>query len=127
MQELSPLGNCIGKLEIRVAGSLSTTNTEDEMNLTMEILGKFGEASGLHTNLQKSCVIPIRCEQPVADNVNFILPCTAAQLPCTWDDRKLRKSDLLPWTDKVTDKLPGWQAALMNTAGHITWVRFVFQ
>ena len=36
--------------------------TEDEMNLTMEILGKFGEASGLHTNLQKSCVIPIRCE-----------------------------------------------------------------
>jgi len=36
-----------------------------------------------------------------------------------------RKSDLLPWIDKVADKLPGWQAALMNTAGRITWVRFV--
>ena len=36
-----------------------------------------------------------------------------------------RKSDLLPWIDKVADKLPGWQAALMSTAGRIIWVRFV--
>ena len=36
-----------------------------------------------------------------------------------------RKSDFLPWIDKVADKLPGWQAALTNTAGRITWVCFV--
>jgi hypothetical protein len=33
---------------------------ELEINLTMNILNKFGEAFGLHTNLQKSCAIPIR-------------------------------------------------------------------
>jgi hypothetical protein len=40
-------------------------------------------------------------------------------------DRELRKTDLLPWIEKIGDRLPGWQATLMNTAGRITWVRFV--
>jgi hypothetical protein len=35
---------------------------EQEMNITMGTINKLGEASGLHTNLQKSCVIPIRCD-----------------------------------------------------------------
>lgn len=30
---------------------------EQEMNLTMDILANFGEASGLQANLQKSCVV----------------------------------------------------------------------
>jgi len=103
---------------------------EVEMSLTMEILSKFGEASGLQTNLQKSCAIPIRCEQPPVDNISTFMPCTPAQFPCTYlglpiSDRKLRKTDLLPWIEKIGDRLPGWQATLMNTAGRITWVRFV--
>jgi len=103
---------------------------EVEMSLTMEILSKFGEASGLQTNLQKSCAIPIRCEQPVVDNISTYMPCTPVQFPCTYlglpiSDRKLRKTDLLPWIEKIGDRLPGWQATLMNTAGRITWVRFV--
>ena len=31
---------------------------EVEMNLTMSMLDRFGEASGLQTNLQKNCVVP---------------------------------------------------------------------
>jgi hypothetical protein len=39
--------------------------------------------------------------------------------------RKLRKGDLLPWFEKVADKLPGWKASQMNRAGRVTMVRFV--
>lgn len=29
------------------------------------------------------------------------------------------------WVDKIGNKLPGWQASLMNMAGRTAWVRFV--
>lgn len=103
---------------------------EDDMNLTLAVLEKFGTASGLLTNLQKSCVIPIRCDQQELESIDNTLPCTRAAFPTTYlglpiSDRKLRKSDLLPWVEKIGDKLPGWQASLMNMAGRTTWVRFV--
>jgi hypothetical protein len=103
---------------------------EEEINLTMAILSKFGDASRLQTNLQKSCVNPIRCEQPIVDSVNVILPCTTTQFPCTYlglaiSDRKLQKADLMQWIEKIGDKLSGWQAYFMNQVGRITWVRFV--
>jgi hypothetical protein len=80
--------------------------------------------------MQKSCAIPIRCEQPELERIEQNLPCTIAAFPRTYlglsiSDRKLRKSDLLPWIEKLGDKLPGWKASLMNMAGRVTWVRFV--
>jgi len=104
--------------------------TEPEINLTMEILAKSGEASGLQTNLQKSCVIPIRCEESELETVTTTLPCPMSSFPCTYlglpiSNSKLRKADLLLWIEKVGDKLPGWKASLMNIAGRVTWVRYV--
>lgn len=103
---------------------------EEEMNLTINILNRFGEASGLHTNLQKSCVIPIHCADDQQVMVSQTLPCAPAAFPCTYlgllvSDKRLKKHDLMTWIDKVANKLPGWQAALMNMAGRTTWVRFV--
>ena len=40
-------------------------------------------------------------------------------------NKKLRKNDLMPWIEKIADKLPGWKAVLLNRAGRITMVRFV--
>jgi hypothetical protein len=40
-------------------------------------------------------------------------------------DKRLRKSDLMSWIDKIGNKLPRWQAALMNMARRVAWVRFV--
>jgi hypothetical protein len=40
-------------------------------------------------------------------------------------DKRLRKADLMSWIDKIGNKLPGWQAALMNMTGRLAWVRFV--
>jgi hypothetical protein len=35
----------------------------DDINLAMDILQLFGEASGLHNNVQKSSVFPTRCDR----------------------------------------------------------------
>ena len=32
---------------------------------------------------------------------------------------------MLRWIEKISDKLPGWRAALMTMAGRVTWVSFV--
>jgi hypothetical protein len=36
--------------------------------------------------------------------------------PCTYlgllvSTKKLRKADLLPWIEKISNKIPGWQAS----------------
>jgi hypothetical protein len=41
---------------------------EEDLNCARMILNCFGSASGLVTNLQKSCAIPIRCDGPVSTN-----------------------------------------------------------
>jgi len=51
------------------------------MGLTMEFLHNFGEASGLHCNLQKSCVVPIRCEPSNLEMVSSTLPRTPTSFP----------------------------------------------
>lgn len=40
-------------------------------------------------------------------------------------NKKLRKIDLMPWVEKIADKLPSWKASLMNRAGRATMVRYV--
>jgi hypothetical protein len=103
---------------------------EDELLLTRDILTIFGEAFGLETNLQKSNIVPIRCEEIPSTVINETLPCAVSEFPCTYlglplSNKKLRKSDLMPWIEKIADKLPGWKAGLMNKAGRATLVRFV--
>lgn len=81
-------------------------------------------------NLQKSCVIPIDCDEPQLEAIEQTLPCIAAEFPCTYlglpiSDMKLKKADLMLWLEKEGNKLPRWQASCMNLAGRATWVHFV--
>lgn len=101
-----------------------------EMDLALSILTTFGEAFGLQTNLQKSCVIPIRCEQSQLDMVETSLSCAKGEFPCTYlglpvSNKKLRKADLLAWVEKVGDRLPNWRASLMNMVRQVAWTRFI--
>jgi hypothetical protein len=64
------------------------------------------------------------------DTVTQTLPCTQAEFLCIYlglpiSDKRLRKYNLMAWIDKIGNKLPGWQAALMNMARRVAWVRFV--
>lgn len=57
---------------------------EEEMNLILEILDRFGAALGLRTNLQKSCVIPITCEEEHTTLINDLLSCPQSEFPSTY-------------------------------------------
>jgi hypothetical protein len=80
--------------------------------------------------LNKSCIIPIQCAENSAEEISNMMPCTVAEFPCTYlklpiSNKQLRKADLMPWVEKITDKLLGWKAALMNKAGRAALARFV--
>lgn len=103
---------------------------EEEMNLTIRLLERFGDATGLYNNMQKSNAFPIRCEQAELVRIEQTLPCATADFPSVYlglpiTNKRFCKADLLPWIEKLGDKLPGWKASLMNLAGKVTWVRFV--
>jgi hypothetical protein len=103
---------------------------EEELQITRDILRVFGEASGLQTNIQKSNIIPISCAEDSLTTIQDILPCTISEFPCKYlglplSNKKLRKRDLMPWIEKIADKLPCWKAALMNKAGRATLVQAV--
>jgi hypothetical protein len=103
---------------------------EEELQITRDILRVFGEASGLQTNIQKSNIIPISCAEDSLTTIQDILPCTISDFPCKYlglplSNKKLRKRDLMPWIEKIADKLPCWKAALMNRAGRATLVQAV--
>jgi hypothetical protein len=124
---LQPLSNRNQEQQISLYAddiALFIRRVEHEMSITMGILANFGQASGLHTNLQKSCVIPIRCDQNHLEVVTQTLPCTKAVFHCTYlglpiSNTRLKNIDLMSWIDKIQNKLPGWQAALMNMAGSV--------
>jgi hypothetical protein len=67
---------------------------------------------------------------PVANKSYYSLITSLADFPYIYlglliSDTRLRKADLMSWIDKIGNKLPTWQAALMNMAGRVAWVRFV--
>jgi hypothetical protein len=103
---------------------------EEDFQCVKTFLDCFGSATGLVSNLQKSFVIPIRCNDQAVQMGCNILRCTSSSFPCTYlglpiSDKKLRKSDLMVWVEKVADRLPNWKARLLSLAGRTAMVRFV--
>jgi hypothetical protein len=101
-----------------------------DINITMNILNLFGEASGLKTNLQKSNVLPIRCDELEISTIQSLLPCPLSTFPCKYlgvplSLRKLTKDQVQPFVDRLADRLPGWKAELMTRAGRRVLVQFV--
>jgi len=46
-----------------------------DINLTLQLLQLFGDASGLKTNVQKSNVLPIQCAEEDMVTIQNLLPC----------------------------------------------------
>jgi hypothetical protein len=80
-------------------------------------LRAFG-AAGLHCNLSKSSVSPIRCDNVDLQPILGVLSCAVGQFPVQYlglplSVTRLSKSDLQPLVDKV----PTWKASLMKKSG----------
>jgi hypothetical protein len=52
-----------------------------DINLVLDLLRLFGTASGLKTNVQKSSVVPIRCDDQILNAVKELLPCDFVGFP----------------------------------------------
>jgi len=102
----------------------------DDINLTLQLLQFFGDASGLKTNVQKSNVLPIQCAEEDMAIIQNLLPCEVQDFPCKYlglplTIKKLTKEQLQPIIDRIADQLPGWKADLMTRAGRVVQVQFV--
>lgn len=101
-----------------------------ELALVKEILRVFGEASRLVTNIGKSPITPIQCDEQEVAAIQEALPCQVVEFPCKYlglplSPEKLPRREFLSLIDKETDRLPGWKAALIRPAGRVTLVKAV--
>jgi hypothetical protein len=95
----------------------------------MDVLNLFGVASWLKTNLQKSNVLPIRCEEHGLEVVQHQLHCALVEFPCKYLGlphalKKLKKEHIQPF-DRMVDQLSGLKADLLTRVGRKVHVQFV--
>jgi hypothetical protein len=101
-----------------------------DVQMVDALLQLFGAATGLKTNIQKSCVSPIQCSEDDLAMVQTHFPCEIQEFPCKYlglplSLKKLTRAQLQPLIEKVADHLPGWKADLLNRAGRATYVQSV--
>lgn len=102
----------------------------EEVTEVMHLLSTFGAASGLITNMTKSAVFPICCDNVDIAAVMTEFECPIKSFPCTYlglplHTRQLRRVDIQPLIDKVAARLPSWKGRFLNRAGRLTLVNSV--
>lgn len=101
-----------------------------ELKVVASMLQLFGEASGLHVNLGKSQIIPIRCGTEIDQTFVEDLPCLLGMFPCSYlglplGPGSVRKEDLQKMVDSVANHLLGWKGRLLYEGGRIIWIKSV--
>ena len=94
------------------------------------ILQAFGSFSGLHINLEKSSVHPIRCENIDLDHVLSPFTDTKGAFPYKYlglqlHTRSLKKVHVQPLIERIQQRLPKWKGRWLNKAGRLTLVTSV--
>jgi hypothetical protein len=104
--------------------------TAADIYVTLDILQLFGDASGLHNNVNKSNVYPIQGSEDSLLAVQNTLPCEISDFPCRYlgvplSLHKLTRQQYQPLIDRIADQLPSWKAELMTRAGRKVQVQHV--
>jgi len=86
------------------------------------ILEAFGTFLGLHINLQKSSVHPIRCENVDLDQVLSAFTGNRGAFPCKYlglqlHTRSLQKVHVQPLIERIGQRLPNWKERWLNKVG----------
>lgn len=104
--------------------------TQNDVATSANILHRFGTATGLVTNLQKSQVAAIRCGNIDLEEVLQGVPAKRANFPLKYLGLplvlgRLRKTDLQPVFDKISGRVASWRGKNMAAAGRTTLVKSV--
>jgi hypothetical protein len=104
---------------------------EGDISITINILDIFGEVSDLRNNVQKSSVLPIRCDEEEKNVVQQFLPCQLLEFPCWYLGlpltlKKPTRDQIQPFIDKIGDQMPEWKADLLSKLGRKILVQYVF-
>jgi hypothetical protein len=103
---------------------------KEDVDAVRMILEAFGRFSGLHINLQKSSIHPIRCEGIDIDHVLSSFGGTRGAFPCRYlglqlHTRSLQKVHVQPLIERIGQRLPAWKGRWLNKAGRLTLVSAV--
>jgi mannosylglycoprotein endo-beta-mannosidase len=102
----------------------------EDVQAFTDILVRFGRATGLVTNMQKSQVAAIRCASIDLDSILDGVPALRAQFPIKYLGLplllgRLRKTDVQPIFDKIANRVTGWRGKNIGPAGRSTLVKSV--
>jgi hypothetical protein len=105
-------------------------HSKDDLKTLKEILQIFGTSSGLHINLQKSSIHPIRCDEVDLEQVFSSFSGVRSTFPCRYlglqlHTRSLQKVHVQQLIERIGQRLPGWKGKWLNRAGRLTLVSSV--
>jgi len=103
---------------------------KEDLEAITTILQEFGKVSGLHINLQKSSVHPIRCQDIDLDHVLASFVGRRESFPCRYlglqlHTRSLQKIHIQPLIECIGQRLPGWKGKMLSRTGRLTLVTTV--
>jgi hypothetical protein len=104
--------------------------TVPDVEHLQQLLQTFRKVMGLCTNIAKSEILPIRCDQIELSGILGQFQAMVGALPCKylgltlWVVR-LRREDKQVLIDKVSDKLLGWKGKLLNKVERLALVNLV--
>jgi hypothetical protein len=104
--------------------------TLHDLQATKYTMNLFAKASGLSTNMDKTEIYPIQCQdmdiQGLLDpNQSFSsFPCTYLGFPLHY--KRLPKSALFPLIKRIGNHLPGWKRNMLAYPGREVLVKIYF-
>lgn len=104
--------------------------TTQDLNCVREVLGEFGEASGLRMNYRKSATILIRGDEADRERVVGLLHYELGNFPCRYLGiqlaiKQMTRVDWHPILDQVRKIIPAWQRGLIQRLGRLILVKSV--
>lgn len=105
-----------------------TRPDKQELQTVQAILHNFGLSTGMVTNLSKSEIYAIRCEDLDLQDIISPFPAQLKAFQCTYlglplHIRKHKKSDVQPLIDRFSARLPTWKGKLLNKTGRTVLIK----
>ncbi|WVZ95975.1 hypothetical protein U9M48_041672 [Paspalum notatum var. saurae] len=103
---------------------------ERELDALAALLHRFGEATGLRTNISKSSIVPISCGGLNLDEILAGFPAPRTSFPTRYlgiplTVMRLKKVDFQYLLDKISRKLTNWHGRNLTQAGRLVLVKSV--